>query len=151
MTGAIRPLVLAAVLFSRGDFDESLTIPQLFNLPSNCPGSVFSCDRFALDPETSRRHFDELEPTLVNLIKEVQELPDGYGFQFPSDPKTITSVAEWAAVERVCCPFLDIRLCLERDRGPFWLKLTGREGTKEFIKVQEASWLQRAREPSAIE
>jgi hypothetical protein len=103
--------------------------------------SAFACDRLALDPEARRRHFVELGPVLRGLKKRVRELSDGYEFQFPSDPKTIAMVAEWAAGERLCCPFFDIQLRLEREDGPFWLRLTGRKGTKEFIKADAAAWL----------
>jgi hypothetical protein len=103
--------------------------------------SPFACDRMALDPEARRRHFVELGPTLRGLKKGVRELSDGYEFQFPSDPKTIAMVAEWAAGERLCCPFFDIQLRMEREDGPFRLRLTGRKGTKEFIKVDAAAWI----------
>lgn len=103
--------------------------------------SLFACDRLALDSEARKRHFDELGPALRAVRKAVRELPDGYEFQFPSDPKTIAMVAEWAAGERLCCPFFDIQLRMEPEGGPFWLRLTGRKGTKEFIKVDGASWI----------
>jgi hypothetical protein len=50
-------------------------------------------------------------------------------------------MAEWAAGERLCCPFFNIQLRLEAEGGPFWLRLTGREGTKQFIHVDGASWI----------
>ncbi len=103
--------------------------------------SPFACDRLALDPEARKRHFDELGPTLRSMRKAVRELPDGYEFQFPGDPKTIAMVAEWAAGERLCCPFFDIQLRMEPEGGPFWLRMTGRPGTKEFIKADGASWI----------
>src|SRR5215467_5251728 len=103
--------------------------------------SPFACDRLALDPGARKRHFDELGPALRSMRKAVRELPNGYEFQFPSDPKTIAMVAEWAAGERLCCPFFDIQLRMEPEGGPFWLRLTGRKGTKEFIQVDGASWI----------
>ena len=103
--------------------------------------SPFACDRLALDPVARKRHFDELGPDLRSMRKAVRELPDGYEFQFPSDPKTIALVAEWAAGERLCCPFFDIQLRMEPEGGPFWLRLTGRRGTKDFMKVDGASWI----------
>ena len=66
-------------------------------------------------------------------------MPNGYEFRFPSDPKMIAIVEEWAAGERLCCPFFDIQLRMERERGPFWMRLTGRKGTKEFIKADAAA------------
>ncbi|HKV82648.1 MAG TPA: hypothetical protein VJP02_31150 [Candidatus Sulfotelmatobacter sp.] len=104
--------------------------------------SPFACDRLALDPVARKRHFDELGPALRSMRKAVRELPDGYEFQFAPDPKTIAMVAEWAAGERLCCPFFNIQLRMEPEGGPFWLRVTGRKGTKDFIKVDGASWIQ---------
>jgi hypothetical protein len=50
-------------------------------------------------------------------------------------------LTEWAAGERLCCPFFDIEIRMEREGGSVWLKLTGREGTKQFIEVDAAPWL----------
>lgn len=101
----------------------------------------FACDRSALDSEARKRHFNELGPALRSMKKAVRELSDGYEFQFPSDAKAIAMVSEWAASERLCCPFFEIQLRMEPDRGPFWLRLTGPKGTKEFIQADEASWI----------
>lgn len=101
----------------------------------------FACDRFALDAEARKRHFEELEPVVRSKRTAVRELPNGYEFQFRADPKTIALVAEWAAGERLCCPFFEIELRMEREHGPFWLRLTGREGTKEFTKEDFRSWM----------
>jgi len=35
----------------------------------------------------------------------------------------------------LCCPFFDIDLRVEKEGGPLWLRLTGREGVKQFIKA----------------
>jgi len=103
--------------------------------------SPFACDRLALDPAARRRHFEELGPTLRDMRQAVRELPDGYEFEFPADPRTVALVAEWAAGERLCCPFFDIQLRLEKEHGPLWLRLTGRPGTKEFIQIDAAPWI----------
>ena len=50
-------------------------------------------------------------------------------------------VAEWAAGERLCCPFFDIQIHFEPDGGPMWLTLTGREGTKQLIEADAAAWI----------
>jgi|SRR5579872_3331022 len=102
--------------------------------------SPFACDRLALNPEMRKRHFDEIGPALRAKRLSVRELTDGYEFQFPTDPQTIAMVAEWAAAERLCCPFFDIDLRMEREGGEFWMRLTGRKGTKDFIKVDASSW-----------
>ena len=105
--------------------------------------SPFVCDRLALDPAARARHFDELGPQLRALKTGVRELPNGYAFRFPSDMRTVQLVAEWAAGERLCCPFFDIDIRLEPEGGPTWLTITGREGAKRFIEVDAPDWLKR--------
>ena len=100
----------------------------------------FACDRAALNTEQRKRHFDELGPRLRSLAKGVRELADGYEFEFPTGPATFQLVAEWAAGEHLCCPFFDIDLRLEREHGAFWLRLTGRDGVKQFIKADFTRW-----------
>ncbi len=102
--------------------------------------SPFACDRSALTPEQRKHHFDELGPQLRSKVKSVHELKDGYEFEFTPDFPTIQLVAEWAAGERLCCPFFDIDIKMEREHGTFWLRLTGREGVKQFIRVDFERW-----------
>jgi hypothetical protein len=104
-------------------------------------GSPFYCNRLALTPQLRKRHFEELGPKLRSLRKSVRELKNGYEFEFPGDTATYQLLTEWAIQERLCCPFFDISLRLEPEGGPLWLRLSGREGTKEFIKVDGASWV----------
>jgi hypothetical protein len=104
-------------------------------------GSPFYCNRLALTPEVRKRHFDELGPKIHALRKAVRELKDGYEFEFPGDAATYALLTEWAMQERLCCPFFDISLRLEPENGPVWLRLTGRPGTKAFIKVDGATWI----------
>lgn len=103
----------------------------------------FACDRLALSPAARKRHFDELGPLLRSFPKTPRELADGYEFQFPSEPATFQTVAEWAAGEHLCCPFFDIDLRLEREGGAFWLRLTGRDGVKQFIRSDFDKWFGR--------
>jgi hypothetical protein len=98
--------------------------------------SPLACNAFALSPELRKRHFEELGPALLKLTKSTRELPDGYEFEFPADNKTYQLLTEWAFQERLCCPFFDIDLRFDRENGPLWLRLTGRPGTKEFIKEE---------------
>ncbi len=98
--------------------------------------SPFACNALALSPELRKRHFEELGPALLKLTKSRRELPDGYELEFPADNKTYQLLTEWTFQERLCCPFFDIVLRLDREGGPLWLRLTGRQGTKEFIKEE---------------
>ena len=98
--------------------------------------SPLACNAFALSPEVRKRHFEELGPALLKLKKSTRELPDGYEWEFPADNKTYQLLTEWTFQERLCCPFFDIDLRFEREGGPLWLRLSGRPGTKDFIKVE---------------
>jgi hypothetical protein len=103
--------------------------------------SPFACDTTALTPQQRKRHFEELGPALRSLRRSVRELADGYEFEFPADDKTFQMVTEWARQESLCCPFFEIDIRLDREGGPLWLRLTGREGTKDFIKADGAAWI----------
>jgi hypothetical protein len=102
--------------------------------------SPFACNTKALTPEARHRHFDELGPRLRIMHKTIRELPNGYEFGFSSDTATVQLVSEWAVGEHLCCPFFDIDLRFEREGGGFLLRLTGRPGTKEFIRTDFAKW-----------
>src|SRR5436190_22866559 len=98
--------------------------------------SPFACNALALSPEARKRHFEELGPALLKAKKRIRELPDGYEFELPADNPTYQLLTEWAFQERLCCPFFDIELHFDREGGPLWLRLSGRPGTKEFIKEE---------------
>jgi hypothetical protein len=89
-----------------------------------------------LSPEARKRHFEEVGPALLKLKKSTRELLDGYEFELPADKATWQLLTEWAIDERLCCPFFDIELRFDRENGPLWLRLTGRPGAKEFIKME---------------
>jgi hypothetical protein len=109
--------------------------------PSSQPEHVspFACNAAALSPEARKRHFDEVAPALLKLKKSTRELPDGYEFEFPANKEAYQLLTEWVFQERLCCPFLDINVRFDREGGPLWLRLTGRPGTKEFIKDEFAN------------
>src|SRR3982751_4396386 len=111
---------------------------QAQSLPSSQTGhgSSFACNGLALSREIRKRQFEELGPALLKLKKSTHELPDGYEFELPADNRTYQLLTEWAFQERLCCPFFDINLRFEREEGPLWLRLTGRPGTKDFIKME---------------
>src|SRR5881396_1009908 len=124
-------LTLLYILSERSIRADETTLSQ-----SAKSQSPFACNAFALSPEVRKRHFEELGPALLKLRKSTRELPDGYEFELPADNKTYQLLTEWAFQERLCCPFFDIDLHFDREGGPLWLRLTGRPGTKEFIKEE---------------
>ena len=103
--------------------------------------SPFACNLRALTAVELTRHFAYLGPMLRSRKTGVRELKNGYEFRFPSDRKTIALLAEWIAQEHLCCPFFEIELRLEPEGGPAWMRLTGREGTKQFLEADAAAWI----------
>lgn len=102
--------------------------------------SPFACDRLALTPALRHRHFDELGPFLRTKIIAAHEQADGYVFRFPNDWNTLASLTEWVNGERYCCPFFDFNITVAREHGELWMKLSGRPGTKDFIRSDFAPW-----------
>jgi len=65
----------------------------------------------------------DLLPQLLDHLKRVEELDDGYLFFFKSDDFIFKLVCDWLLVERVCNPFLRYKLVIEANSGP--IKLGG--------------------------
>jgi hypothetical protein len=105
--------------------------------------SPFYCIRTALNPEQLQRKA-ELSMLLRSSRRNTREVSDGYEFELPASASTIQAAAEWAALERLCCPFFDIELRLGPKNGPLVLRLTGREGVKQFIHSEFSPWFQEA-------
>ena len=50
-------------------------------------------------------------------VKEVVELEDGYAFRHSPDMDVLLAVAEFVANERLCCPFFEFGITVERAGG----------------------------------
>lgn len=97
--------------------------------------SPFACNMSALNGDEKKRVLDLLDE-LKAKKQEVKELPDGFAFRYTMDSKTLRNAAEYITYERLCCPFFDFELAIEREGGPLWLNLKGREGVKDFIRTE---------------
>ncbi len=95
--------------------------------------SPIACDLKALNDEQRRLH-QFIGRKLRGAIREIAELSEGYALRF--EPSVLLVVAEFVSLERLCCPFLDFVLEVEREGGPLWLRLTGRQGVKEFLQTE---------------
>ncbi|MBZ5535578.1 MAG: hypothetical protein LAO31_06450 [Acidobacteriia bacterium] len=102
----------------------------------------FFCDRTALTPEQRKRQ-GELSKILRSTVLGVQELSDGYEFEFSPEASNYQALTEFTLLERACCPFFDISIRLEREGGKLWWRLTGREGVKSFIRPEFSPWFKR--------
>jgi hypothetical protein len=86
-------------------------------------------------PAELRERWLHVATQMYAAVQEVQELPDGYAFRLPSDPEILPIVAEDLNYDRLCCPFIRYTLDIEPNSGPYWLRFTGGEGVKEFLRM----------------
>lgn len=96
---------------------------------------TIACVPNAVAPDKQEYWLKEIVPKLYKAVQEIQELPNGWAWRLPSSPEILTLVAEDLNIERLCCPFVNYTLEIKPNRGPFWLRMTGGEGVKEFLKV----------------
>jgi hypothetical protein len=129
--------IVGAVLFPKATRTRAQTADKSQSHPKQ--ESPLACNPFGLSQVERDRHFRELLPALKSLRKSVRELNNGYEFEFPGDRPTLQLLAAWAIQERECCPFFEISLIFEPERGAAWLRLTGRDGTKDFLKIAAAA------------
>jgi hypothetical protein len=94
-----------------------------------------ACDITAIAPEKRGAHL-ETTKKLFRSVKSFLELPNWYAFQFPNESDVLLTAAEFITLERLCCPFLEFEIEVEREGGPVSLRLTGREGLKPFIMAE---------------
>ena len=97
--------------------------------------SNLACDLTAIAAE-QREDYQLNAQQLFETSLETRELPNGFAFRLPSESAMIVKAAEFMALERLCCPFLNFVLEIEPDLGPLWLKLTGPEGVKQVLQTE---------------
>jgi hypothetical protein len=97
--------------------------------------SPIACNMAALSDEQRKRILVLLKQIRTSG-QELRELPDGYALRLPSESAMVRDVAEYITLERMCCPFFRFEMEVEQEGGPLWLRLTGREGVKEFTKLE---------------
>jgi hypothetical protein len=96
----------------------------------------FMCSIERTLTKEQREHKKALTQKMEGARIETQELPDGFVFRFRPNGVTFAEVADWVATERACCPFFDLAIEAERENGPLSLRITGREGVKQFIRAE---------------
>ena len=95
----------------------------------------FYCNVKAFTKE-ERVHYNELSAKLKTARISTQELPDGYAFKIDPKQASLAEVAEWVVAERKCCPFFTFEIGIEGETGALTLSLKGREGVKQFIRME---------------
>jgi hypothetical protein len=81
-------------------------------------------------------HKGQISQKMKIARAERKELADGYAFRFRPEAVSLLELADWVSSEARCCPFFDMSIEVEPDGGPLWLKLTGKEGVKPFIRME---------------
>lgn len=97
--------------------------------------TAFYCNVKALNPNERTRH-NRLTEKLLAERKATVETGNGYELQFSPADVTVTEIAEWVIAESKCCPFFDFHIDLENAGKLICLRLTGRDGVKEFIRAE---------------
>ncbi len=94
-----------------------------------------ACNWAALTAEQRER-----QRALIELLradaKEIRELDDGYVFGYSPDRTMLRAIAEFVANERLCCPFFEFGITVERDGGPVWLRITGESEAKPVLEAE---------------
>jgi hypothetical protein len=95
---------------------------------------VLACSLNALSAKEREQHRD-LTKQMRESIREIKELPEGFAFRFEGDSEQVVALARWVAFERLCCPFFSFQMEVGSKDQPLWLKITGRDGAKEFMRA----------------
>ena len=94
-----------------------------------------ACNLFGLTAAERQRQ-QELRNQIFSGTPTVRELKDGYAVGVPSTKENILAVAEFISLERVCCSFFHFDLEVGQSDQPLWLRITGGNGVKEFLKTE---------------
>ena len=109
--------------------------------------SPFACDMSAIEPDLRFTHRATIEK-VFRSVESIRELSNGYSFELTHGPDSLLTVAQFISLERLCCPFFDFVIEVEREGGPLSLSLTGREGVKPFILAEIGDHLPQHLRPS---
>ena len=96
---------------------------------------VFACNLKAIGVAERPRHND-LSRRLRSAVRDRSELSDGYALKLDGKTISLPEVAEWIAMERLCCPFLTLELSASGNQADWLLKLIGPEGVKPLLRAE---------------
>ncbi len=97
--------------------------------------SVFACNLKAIRA-AERPRYNDLMSRLRTAIRGRRELRDGFEFRLNGSTISLSDLAEWMTMERLCCPFLTFQLSVSGNQADWWLKLTGAEGVKPLLQAE---------------
>ena len=87
---------------------------------------------------TPAERADHIQSTthLYRSVQSIQEVENGYEFTFPNESEIISGLGKFISNERRCCPFLEFTLKITSNNALISLRLTGPEGTQEFLRAE---------------
>jgi hypothetical protein len=101
---------------------------EMIEVPVACNWSALT----AVQQQRQRALYRQLRAD----VEEVMELEGGYAFRHSPDTKVLLAIAEFVANERLCCPFFEFGITVERAGGPVWLRMTGGKEAKRVLETQ---------------
>ena len=107
--------------------------PRL-EIPVSSPPPIV-CDLRALSLEQRTREH-ELLLEFRGMFREALETDQGFSIAVPADPRLLSRLGEFLALERLCCPFLTFNLSIPADRGAIRLQIQGPPGAKAFLRSE---------------
>jgi hypothetical protein len=99
-------------------------------MPETVP---LACNMNAFDAD-QRVRYGELKRTLFPRAARITFLENGLEIAHKADARTILELAEFATLERLCCPFFTFNLEIAPNQAGSKLTLTGPDGTATFLR-----------------
>ncbi len=103
-------------------------------------GPPIACNPHAIRAEDRPRYRDLVEK-LRSAVRETRELRDGYALGVDTRTITLTDLAEWVGMERLCCPFLTFQIEVAGAADSARLTLRGSKGAKAILAAAFAKEL----------
>jgi hypothetical protein len=124
---------VSSTIVARGAQDSSaITVTGRASAKQETP---FACRLEKTLTKEQRAHKKQIMQKMEGARIDTREIADGYVFRFRPEAVSFTEIADWVATERMCCPFFDLAIESERENGPLSLRITGRDGVKQFIRA----------------
>lgn len=98
---------------------------------------ALACVPGAIPAAERSTHFELIRRLFGGTAESREPITDGYAYRFP--PDALEGLSRFVLNERKCCPFLSFSLEIAPADGPVWLRLTGPEGTREFLDAELSS------------
>lgn len=133
----IRPVLLFLAAALLAVLAHSFAIRHYGEKNTMTSQTSFYCNIKALNP-TERAAHKELTDRLIAARRKITETPDGYEFQFDASAITFPDLATWSVAEAKCCTFFNFHLDLNEGGSLLFLRLTGPDGIKPFIRLEFA-------------